>query len=79
MEVVAQDQPGLLHSVAKILAQHNLILVSARIATFGERVEDVFFVQHHNHTQVTDEIILDNLKKEIHNALNRKDKSPKNK
>jgi len=74
MEVIAQDQPGLLHKVAKIVAQHNLILVSARIATFGERVEDVFFVQHHNDTQVTDETILEDLKKQIYDALNRQSK-----
>ena len=70
MEVVAQDQPGLLHNVARIVAQHNLILVSARIATFGERVEDMFFVQHHNNLPVTDQSILDDLATQIYAALN---------
>ena len=70
MEVVAQDQPGLLHKVAKILAEHNLMLSSARIATFGERVEDIFYVQHHNHSQVTEESVLNSLREQIHDALN---------
>jgi len=70
MEVIAQDQPGLLHNVAWILAQHDLILVNARIATFGERVEDIFFVQHHNNQPVTEESILDDLKSQIYAALN---------
>ena len=69
MEVVAQDQPGLLHNVAQVLAEHNLILMSARIATFGERVEDVFFVQHHNHSQVSDATILGALREQITSAL----------
>lgn len=77
MEVFAQDQPGLLHNVARIVAQHNLILMSARIATFGERVEDIFYVQHHNHTQVTDEVILNDLKAQIYTALNHETKNNK--
>jgi len=71
MEVVAQDQPGLLHNVALILAQHNLILISARIATFGERVEDVFYIRRHDHTQVTDESLLRDLETQICAALDR--------
>ena len=45
MEVLAQDQPGLLHNVALILQRHKIQLISARIATFGERAEDIFFIQ----------------------------------
>jgi len=70
MEVVAQDQPGLLHNVARIVAQHDLMLVSARIATFGERAEDMFFIQHHNNQPITDESILDDLRTQIYAALN---------
>ena len=69
MEVIAQDQPGLLYKVAQILAQHNLILMSARIATFGERAEDVFFIQDHQRSQVTDNSLLNKLSEQIHTAL----------
>ena len=71
MEVVAQNQPGLLHNVALILQRHNITLLSARIATFGERAEDIFYIQQHDHTPVTDESILDKLKQEITTALDR--------
>ncbi|MHB1950284.1 MAG: [protein-PII] uridylyltransferase [Acidiferrobacteraceae bacterium] len=44
MEVVAQDRPGLLHQVALALEECGLRLVNARIATYGERAEDMFFI-----------------------------------
>ncbi len=71
MEVIAQDQPGLLHNVARSLRHQGIKLLSAKISTFGERAEDVFFVQRHDHTPVTDEGVLDKLKSEICQALDR--------
>ena len=71
MEVVAQNQPGLLHNVALILQRNNITLLSARIATFGERAEDIFYIQQHDHTPVTDKLILDKVEKEIVAALDR--------
>lgn len=44
MEVVTPDRPGLLARIASILLDHRVQLVSARIATLGERVEDVFLL-----------------------------------
>lgn len=69
MEIVAQDQAGLLHNVARILNKHNLILLSARIATFGERAEDIFYIRHGDHTPVVDEGVLKQLEKQILSAL----------
>ena len=71
MEVVAKNQPGLLHNVALILQRHNITLLSARIATFGERAEDIFYIQQHDRTPVTDQIILKKLETEITSALDR--------
>ncbi len=79
MEVIAQDQPGLLHNVALILREHNMILLSARIATFGERAEDVFYIRHGDHTPVTEPKILKQLETQIINALDRRSKTEKNK
>jgi len=42
MTLVCSDRPGLLAQVAAILRQHRLRVHDARIATFGERVEDFF-------------------------------------
>ncbi|MHB1586460.1 MAG: [protein-PII] uridylyltransferase [Acidiferrobacteraceae bacterium] len=44
MEVVAQDRPGLLYQVALALEHCGLRLVNARVATYGERAEDMFFI-----------------------------------
>jgi len=44
MEVEAQDRPGLLKQIALALLQSKFKLDHARITTFGERAEDVFFI-----------------------------------
>jgi [protein-PII] uridylyltransferase len=44
MEVTAQDRPGLLYQVAIALQHCQARLVTAKIATYGERAEDIFFV-----------------------------------
>ena len=44
MEVVAQDRPGLLYAVAKALLSCKIRLVTAKIATFGEKAEDIFYI-----------------------------------
>jgi len=77
MEVVAQDQPGLLHQVARILRQHNLILLSARIGTFGERVEDIFYIRHGDHSPVIDQTILKQLEEQICAALDKRTQAQK--
>ncbi|MBS7456355.1 [protein-PII] uridylyltransferase [Coralloluteibacterium stylophorae] len=47
MSLVCTDRPGLLADVTQVLRRHRLRVHDARIATFGERVEDLF--------QITDE------------------------
>ena len=71
MEVIAQDQPGLLHNVALVLREHNLILLNARVATFGERAEDIFYIRHGDHTPVVANEILKQLELQICEALNK--------
>jgi [protein-PII] uridylyltransferase len=44
IELVAGDRPGLLFQIAKVLEQQDIALQNAKIATIGERAEDVFFV-----------------------------------
>ena len=45
--LVSTDRPGLLADVTRVLRDQRLRVHDARIATFGERAEDVF--------QITDE------------------------
>ncbi len=44
LEVVTADRPGLLARIGWTLADHRVRLQNAKISTFGERAEDVFFV-----------------------------------
>ncbi len=44
LSISASDRAGLLYSVARVLAQHNINLQLAKVSTLGERVEDTFLV-----------------------------------
>ena len=44
IEVLAGDRPGLLANIGWVLADAGVQLQTAKISTFGERAEDVFFV-----------------------------------
>ncbi|MDK9695911.1 MAG: [protein-PII] uridylyltransferase [Siculibacillus sp.] len=44
LEVSGLDRPGLLHDLTREISDLNLNIASAHIATFGERVVDVFYV-----------------------------------
>lgn len=65
MEVVTPDRPGLLARIGKILLKHNIAISTARIATLGERVEDVFFLTQANGTPLSDAQICKTLQAEI--------------
>ena len=65
MEVTAQDRPGLLYQVALALAACKVRLVTAKIATFGERAEDIFFVMTRDGQLVSDPTLQKSLESEI--------------
>ncbi|HXP74188.1 MAG TPA: ACT domain-containing protein, partial [Stellaceae bacterium] len=44
VEVTGLDRPGLLYELTTTLSKLNLNITSAHVATFGERVVDVFYV-----------------------------------
>ncbi|QNP40265.1 [protein-PII] uridylyltransferase [Lysobacter solisilvae (ex Woo and Kim 2020)] len=54
LSLVCNDRPGLLADVAQVLRQQHLRVHDARIATFGERAEDVFQITD-QHDQALDE------------------------
>ena len=44
LSVTATDRIGLLYSIARVLAKHQLNVHTAKVLTLGERAEDVFLV-----------------------------------
>jgi [protein-PII] uridylyltransferase len=68
MTLVCSDRPGLLAQVAAILREHRLRVHDARIATFGERVED-FFLLTDEADQPLDEALCDALRASLLTAL----------
>ena len=44
LNIICTDRPGLLYSISEVLAQYRINLQTARIATLGERAEDVFLI-----------------------------------
>ena len=48
LSVSASDRSGLLYTIAKILAEENISLHTAKINTLGERVEDIFLLAGNN-------------------------------
>lgn len=54
VEIITLDRPGLLAQIGQLFAQAGVDIHSARIATLGERAEDVFFISN-QHGQPLDE------------------------
>jgi [protein-PII] uridylyltransferase len=44
LDVVANDRPGLLASMALVLLNHDVALHNAKVNTLGNRVEDSFLI-----------------------------------
>lgn len=64
LSLVATDRPGLLSSVAQVLRMQGLNVHDARIATFGERAEDLFQI-----TDATDRPLDDATQQALREAL----------
>lgn len=71
MEVVASDRPGLLAEIGTALVNCGVRLKNAKIATFGERAEDIFFITDINNLPVIDKQLQNCLKNSITESLNK--------
>jgi [protein-PII] uridylyltransferase len=68
VELVAADRPGLLYEVCQVLERLGVELLNAKVATIGERAEDVFFVTNSEHAPL-DESQSQSLKLALEEAL----------
>ena len=55
LEVVTADRPGLLSDVGRAFMDYKIRLQNAKIATFGERAEDIFFITDSHNRPITSE------------------------
>jgi [protein-PII] uridylyltransferase len=61
MEINSIDRPGLLYTVSRLIADVDLEVSHAKIATLGERVEDIFYLTTNDQRAVTDADLLQQL------------------
>ncbi|AOE87120.1 [protein-PII] uridylyltransferase [Pseudomonas sp. TCU-HL1] len=69
LELIAPDRPGLLARIGRIFLEFDLSLQNAKIATLGERVEDVFFVTDANNQPLSDPELCQRLQEAIVSQL----------
>jgi len=65
MEVITPDRPGLLARIGQVLLNHRIRLSNAKIATLGERVEDVFFVTDEHGEPISDPSVCRDLQQDL--------------
>lgn len=70
LEIFAQDRPGLLADIAKVLYESDIEVQIARIATAGERAEDVLNIATLGHGQLSAGD-MENLKRALNQALSK--------
>lgn len=68
IEVNARDRAGLLYDLARTLAAEKLSITSAHIATFGEKVVDVFYVLDTEGRKITELSRLDHVRAHLTQA-----------
>lgn len=69
MEVVASDRVGFLSRIGMAMESQGTRLQNAKIATYGEKVEDIFFITDHENRMITDQNKLNALRDAIYAAL----------
>ena len=55
MKVKAYDRPGILTQIASAMHDCKVILHKAKIVTYGEKAEDIFFITDENRNIISDE------------------------
>jgi len=71
IEISGLDRPGLFHDLAIKLRELSLNVRSAQLATFGERVVDVFYVTNDDDEKITDPTHQQAIKKALCAAYDR--------
>ena len=69
LEVNGRDRPGLLFDLAKALKELGLVITSAHISTYGERVVDVFYIKDVFGMKITQPSKLSRIRNRLNSVL----------
>lgn len=69
LELNCINKPGILAAIGKVFAEQDVQLLNARIATLGERVEDLFFIADANDQPITDPAQIERLQAALSQEL----------
>lgn len=69
LEVITADRPGLLATIGAIFVDFEINLNNAKITTWGDRVEDIFFIRDKHYRPLYDETLCQALQKAIQQRL----------
>ena len=69
MEISALDMPGLLSVIANVIAELDINITHAKIATLGEKIDDIFYLTTPEGDAITDEDLLRRLSSRLIDAL----------
>ncbi|HEY8941796.1 MAG TPA: HD domain-containing protein, partial [Cellvibrio sp.] len=72
LEVISPDRPGLLACIGRIFMDFDIQLLNAKIATLGERVEDMFFIADSEGKPLSDASVCEKLQQEIREQLDKR-------
>lgn len=65
MEVITADRPGLLSMIGDIFHRFGIVIETAKIATIGERAEDVFFITDQDREPLSDRSFMQALRRAL--------------
>ncbi len=69
MEISALDMPGLLSVIANVIAEMDINITHAKIATLGEKIDDIFYLTTGQGQPITDGATLEQLEQNLVAAL----------
>ena len=69
MEISAIDMPGVLSTIANVIAAKDLSITHAKISTLGEKIDDIFYLTTPSGKAITDKGTLDSLATDLVQAL----------
>ncbi len=69
LEIHATDRAGVLSTICRVLMGCNIRVHGAKIATLGERIEDLFWVTHQDNTPLANSEFNQDLSRQIRQAL----------